>query len=81
MAKSAKINDLRKGAHKGRKAKTGSPNFTQINHPGGTRVSGSKMGVADPRLTAASLSAISPTPNGPSPKGGWPGSVNTGSSK
>lgn len=66
MAK-AKISNLKKGTHKGRRTKTGKPSFSGINHPGGISATGLK---STGREVAPVMTRISPTPHGPEPH--WP---------
>jgi hypothetical protein len=62
MAKKASLSQLTSATHKGRPTKTGvaAPPIAMAAGVRGTQIRG-----ADPRLTAAALTRISPTPKGP----------------
>ena len=72
MAKKASLKQLTSQTHTGRPTRTGATKgySGSINDPNGTRATGLR---ADPRLTAAKLATISPTPSGP--ETAWPGGV------
>jgi hypothetical protein len=70
MARKAKNSQLKRHTHKGRRARTGSNAGGNVVGNGGRGIRATKLR-ADPRLTSAALSQISPTPHGPEPH--WPG--------
>lgn len=71
MAKKASLSQLTTNTHKGRPSRSSRPPISPMMNPSG--VKGSQMKGADPRLTAAALTSISPTPSGPEPH--WPAGV------
>lgn len=66
MARKAKLSQLKKHTHQGRKSSTGS-NRIQAQGGRGVRATGLR---GDPREAAQAMTRISPTPHGVEPK--WP---------